>query len=167
MTFEEYEHEHLFALTECAKKLVRMGWNARGEHGSSPEKPDNSGSSQGILDSSACEVSITPEMIEAGAQRLVVWEDGSEWPDSWGPMVVAAARNDAERVLRSALNARADHIADDRKMVKGNVALAGDITDEDETTFHRAVIIQFATAEDLNAAIRSGQCRFTVFGGEV
>src|SRR5690606_39230473 len=32
------------------------------------------------------------------------------------PMVVAAARNDAERVLRSALNARADHIADDSKM---------------------------------------------------
>ncbi len=30
MTFEEYEHKHLFALTECAKKLVRMGWNARG-----------------------------------------------------------------------------------------------------------------------------------------
>lgn len=60
---------------------------------------------------------ITPEMIEAGAQRLVAWEGDSEWPDSWSPMVVAAARNDAERVLRSALNVRADHIADDRKMV--------------------------------------------------
>jgi len=157
MTFEEYEHEHLFALTECAKKLVRMGWNARGSHGSC----------QGILDSSGFEVSITPEMIEAGARRLVAWEDGSEWPDSWSPMVVAAARNDAERVLRSALNARADHIRDATKMVKGNVALAGDITDEDGTTFHRALLIQFTDDASLRAAVDSGQCRFTVFGGEV
>src|SRR5690554_207214 len=59
---------------------------------------------------------VTDEMIDAGAQRLVAWDDGSEWPDSCIPMVVAAARNDAERVLRSALNARADHIADDSKM---------------------------------------------------
>jgi hypothetical protein len=228
MTFEEYEHEHLFALTECAKKLVRMGWNARGEHGSSPEKPDNSGSSQGILDSSACEVSITQEMIEAGAQRLVAWEDGSEWPDSWDSMTVAAARNEAERVLRSALNARADHIpdvtkmvqgdymraafeldysnnmawpqavernqdgqykyvgasaaweawqrawaaskrhvSDAEKMVRGGVALMGDVTDEDGTTYHKALVVQFATVEDFHAAMKAGQCRFTVFGGEV
>ena len=26
----------------------------------------------------------TPEMIEAGAQALVSWENGSVWPDSWG-----------------------------------------------------------------------------------
>lgn len=43
----------------------------------------------------------TPEMIEAGAQRLVRWEDDCEWPDSWSPMQVAAARNEAERVWRS------------------------------------------------------------------
>lgn len=43
----------------------------------------------------------TPEMIDAGAQRLVRWEDGCVWPDSWSPMQVAAARNDAERVWRS------------------------------------------------------------------
>lgn len=122
---------------------------------------------QGILESSACEVSITPEMIEAGAQRLVAWEDGSEWPDSWDSMTVAAARNDAERVLRSALNARADHIPDATKMVKGNVALAGDITDEDGTTFHRALLIQFTDDASLRAAVDSGQCWFTVFGGEV
>ncbi|MCE0760713.1 hypothetical protein LWH94_16090 [Marinobacter sp. G11] len=67
------------------------------------------GNCQGILDSSGSEVTITPEMIDAGAQRLVAWDDGSEWPDSCSPMVVAAARNDAERVIRSALNyARAD-----------------------------------------------------------
>ena len=43
----------------------------------------------------------TPEMIEAGAQRLVRWEDGCTWPDSWSVLQVAAARNEAERVWRS------------------------------------------------------------------
>lgn len=62
-------------------------------------------SQQGILDSSGYGVTITQEMIEAGAQRLVAWEDGSVWPDSWDSMTVAAARNDAERVIRSALSA--------------------------------------------------------------
>ncbi len=159
MTFEEYAQKHLgtAGLSFSAMELVRMGWNARGSHGNC----------QGILDSSACEVSITPEMIEAGAQRLVAWEDGSEWPDSWSPMVVAAARNDAERVLRSALNARADHFPEATKMIRGNVALAGDITDEDGTTFHRSLLVQFTDDSSLRAAVDSGQCRFTVFGGEV
>jgi hypothetical protein len=40
----------------------------------------------------------TPEMIEAGAQRLVRVETGEEkWPDAWSKMDVRAARNDAER----------------------------------------------------------------------
>lgn len=43
----------------------------------------------------------TPAMIEAGAQRLVSWEDGCEWPRSWDALQVRAARNDAERVWRS------------------------------------------------------------------
>lgn len=43
----------------------------------------------------------TSEMIDAGAQRLVSWEEGSVWPDSWSPLQVAAARNEAERVWRS------------------------------------------------------------------
>lgn len=46
-------------------------------------------------------LSPTPAMIEAGAQRLVSWEDGSTWPDSWTPLQVAVARNEAERVWRS------------------------------------------------------------------
>lgn len=49
-------------------------------------------------------LTITPEMIESGARRLVHWEDGCVWPDSWSGLQVAAARNDAERVLRSALS---------------------------------------------------------------
>lgn len=43
----------------------------------------------------------TPAMIEAGAQRLVRWEDGCEWPDSWDALQVSAARTEAERVWRS------------------------------------------------------------------
>lgn len=43
----------------------------------------------------------TKEMIEAGAQRLVSWEDGSVWPNSWDGLAVAAARQEAERVWRS------------------------------------------------------------------
>src|SRR5690554_1581183 len=126
------------------------------------------GNCQGILDSSACEVSITPEMIEAGAQRLVAWEDGSVWPDSWSPMVVAAARNDAERVIRSALNAGPDHFADERNMVPmGALSRIGDFKDADGNTFYRAVVIQFGSPEEMRGAIRAGKCRFTVFGGDV
>jgi hypothetical protein len=43
----------------------------------------------------------TTEMIEAGAQRLVSWEDNCVWPNSWSALQVAAARNEAERVWRS------------------------------------------------------------------
>lgn len=44
----------------------------------------------------------TPEMIDAGAQRLVRWETGNEkWPDDWDALHVHAARNEAERVWRS------------------------------------------------------------------
>ncbi|AGH31841.1 hypothetical protein SLPG_00047 [Salicola phage CGphi29] len=48
-------------------------------------------------------MNITPEMIEASAQRLVHWEGGCTWPDSWSTLDVAAARQDAERALRSGL----------------------------------------------------------------
>lgn len=43
----------------------------------------------------------TPEMIDAGAQRLVRFEDGTKWPDDFDKLQVAAARNEAERVWRS------------------------------------------------------------------
>ncbi|MGP9834252.1 hypothetical protein [Marinobacter sp. NSM] len=160
MTFEEYAQKHLgtAGLSFAGIELVRMGWNARASHGNC----------QGILDSSACEVSITPEMIEAGAQRLVAWEENSEWPDSWSPMVVAAARNDAERVIRSALNARPDHIPDTRKMVQGDVSSMGMLTiEETEETHRRAILVTFETDEEINAALSHRQCRFTVFGGDV
>ena len=110
---------------------------------------------------------VTDEMIDAGAQRLVAWDDGSEWPDSCIPMVVAAARNDAERVLRSALNARADHIVGARKMVKGDVSTAGKVILLEGKTYERAIVVAFESDDDLRAAIDAGQCRFTVFGGEV
>lgn len=98
---------------------------------------------------------ITPEMIEAGAQRLVAWEGDSEWPDSWSPMVAAAARNDAERVLRSALNVRADHIADDRKMVadylrRYNAWRRG----EDERTMDEAGIVPAELGRMIDGAVK-------------
>jgi hypothetical protein len=68
------------------------------------EKLD-SANQQGILDGSAVGVTITPAMIEAGAKRLVRWEDDSTWPDSWRDIDIAAAKQDAERVIRSALDA--------------------------------------------------------------
>lgn len=49
------------------------------------------------------QVAITPAMIEAGAKRLVRWEDDCVWPDSWRSIDIAAAKQDAERVIRSAL----------------------------------------------------------------
>ena len=57
----------------------------------------------------------TPEMIDAGAQRLVHWEDGCVWPESWSGLQVAAARNEAERVWRSMWGAAemAQQTADD------------------------------------------------------
>ena len=43
----------------------------------------------------------TEEMIDQGAQRLVSWEDGCKWPDSWSRLQVSAARTEAERIWRS------------------------------------------------------------------
>ena len=70
-------------------------------------------------------------------------------------------------LVRMGWNARGgDHIPDATKMVRGDVALMGDVTDEDGTTYHKALVVQFATVEDFRAAMKAGQCRFTVFGGE-
>lgn len=43
----------------------------------------------------------TTAMLEEGAKRLLRWQDDSVWPDSWTPLQIMAARNDAERVWRS------------------------------------------------------------------
>lgn len=155
MTFDEYQKEHLQGQSGEFIRLVRMGWNARGTCGDTNES------------SVTCHDAVTEEMIEAGAQRLVAWEDGSVWPGSWDSMTVAAARNDAERVIRSALSA-ADHIADASKMApKGDVAMMGDITDDEGNTVERSLLVHFATREDFYAAVSSGQCRFSVFGGDL
>ena len=53
-----------------------------------------------------------------------------------------------------------------REVARGDVALMGDVTDVDGTTFHKALVVQFATQEDFHAAVQAGRCRFTVFGGE-
>lgn len=40
-------------------------------------------------------------MIDAGAQRLCRFEEGTKWPDDFSPLQIAAARHEAERVWRS------------------------------------------------------------------
>lgn len=53
------------------------------------------------MDTKQLPIDPTQEMVEEGAQRLVSWDDGCTWPDSWDELQVAAARNEAERVWRS------------------------------------------------------------------
>lgn len=123
MTFEEYEEKHLHDLNHEARRLVRMGWNARASHGNC----------QGILDSSACEV---PEGLDATRE---------EW---------------------ARINGR-DHFRDATKMVQGDAVEMGMLTDSKGEICAPAMLIQFASVEDFHAARAAGQCRFTVFGGEV
>lgn len=59
-----------------------------------------------------------------------------------------------------------DHIADDSKMVQGDVVQAGKLTMKD-AEYERAIVIAFPDDECARKAIQSGRCRFTVFGGEV
>ena len=49
----------------------------------------------------------------------------------------------------------------------GNAVAMGDLTDNDDEEYERSILIQFASVEDFGAAVKSGQCRFTVFGGSV
>ena len=62
-------------------------------------KTENAENSEAL----AINITINPtkEMIEAGAQGIVSWEDGCVWPDSWDAITVASARNTAERAWRS------------------------------------------------------------------
>lgn len=53
------------------------------------------------MTSAALPLEPTPAMIDAGAQRLVRWEGDCAWPDSFDPLDVSAARNEAERIWRS------------------------------------------------------------------
>ena len=49
----------------------------------------------------------------------------------------------------------------------GNAVAMGDLTDEEGDLHKRSILIQFANVEDFGAAVKSGHCRFTVFGGGV
>jgi len=60
-----------------------------------------------------------------------------------------------------------DHIRDATKMVKGDVSTAGSVILLEGKTYGRAIVVAFESDDDLRAAIAAGQCRFTVFGGEV
>jgi len=49
----------------------------------------------------------------------------------------------------------------------GNAVAMGDLTDEEGDLHKKSILIQFASVDDFHAARESGQCRFTVFGGDV
>ena len=49
----------------------------------------------------------------------------------------------------------------------GNAVAMGDLTDNDDEEYERSILIQFSSVEDFGAAVKSGQCRFTVFGSGV
>jgi hypothetical protein len=83
----------------------------------------------------------TKEMIEDGAQRLVSWEDGCTWPDSWSGLQVAAARNEAERVWRSmwlaAAPAAPAPLTDEQIVAAANEAFDTTIDLDDETLVNK------------------------------
>lgn len=58
-------------------------------------------------------------------------------------------------------------ILDSSDHVTGNAVAMGDTADAYGAMYRRAIIIQFKTDDDIRAAIKSGQCRFTVLGGGV
>src|SRR5690554_4904636 len=60
-----------------------------------------------------------------------------------------------------------DHIAEARNMVQGDVSTAGSVILLEGKTYERAIVVAFGSDDDLRAAIAAGECRFTVFGGEV
>ena len=60
-----------------------------------------------------------------------------------------------------------DHFRDTTEMVQGNVQAMGDLNFNDEDNYRNALVIEFSGREEFAAAVGSGQCRFTVFGGEV
>lgn len=105
----------------------------------------------------------TPEMIEAGAQRLVRWEDGCVWPDSWGALQVAAARNEAERVWRSmwgAADAVTQTAADLLAMLAagGGAILSTDALTPDEIQDARARGLLYVDGSGLGFALVGNEC---------
>jgi hypothetical protein len=52
-------------------------------------------------------------------------------------------------------------------MIVGNAVAMGEIVDEHGAIYSRSIMIQFDNDDDIRAAIKSGQCRFTVFGGDL
>ena len=76
------------------------------------------------------------------------------------------------RLVRMGWNARGSYGDTEQASVtchdkgRGDVAVMGDITDEEGITYHRGLLVQFKTREDFQAAVTAGQCRFSVFGGD-
>ena len=52
-------------------------------------------------------------------------------------------------------------------LVKGDAVAMGRLTFEPDEHYKNVVLVRFSSEDECRQAIQSGQCRFTVFGGEV
>jgi len=151
MTFEEYEEKHLHDLNHEARRLVRMGWNARASHGENDQK-------------------LTDEQVD----ESVYLEWAQSVNEELDPHGIGFCEKDLAEKARALVNkvsavqqtGSADHLPDATQMVQGDVQLMGEVTDEEGNTYSPAMVVEFPTVEDFLAAKKAGQCRFTVFGGE-
>ncbi len=75
--------------------------------------------------------------------------------------------NPKEYVDARALLAELDEAARAQQLVKGDAVAMGHLTFEPDEHYENAVLVQFSSEDECRQAIQSGQCRFTVFGGEV
>lgn len=78
------------------------------------------------------------------------YHDSDEWEDM-----------DREAIFKAGMAA-----ASAQNIAKGDAVAMGDLRDEEGDLYKRSILIQFDNVDDFGAAVRSGQCRFTVFGGE-
>lgn len=53
------------------------------------------------------------------------------------------------------------------EIVQGNVQAMGNLCFNEEDRYQNALVIEFVSRADLKTAMEFGQCRFTVFGGEM
>ena len=98
--------------------------------------------------------------------------EGDEWQDMMVDRVYKQGWKDSRQALSSCSEnpntldpASCPEIPD--SSITGNAVAMGDLTDEEGDLHKKSILIQFASFEDFGAAVKSGQCRFTVFVGDV
>ena len=86
--------------------------------------------------------------------------ESDEWQDMMVDRVYAQGWKDSRQALSSCSE-------NPNRSATGNAVAMGDLTDEEGDLHKKSILIQFASVDDFHAARESGQCRFTVFGGDV